>query len=196
MAKVNKREQLMTEIGGLSSSRLEARLSNTAKDAGVMAWERCTIAFELLGRKDFKENFQSYDEAVNHLEDRYLTDLIAFSIDINGSGVFFQLVQEFPEYEDWEKHNFDLCLMYATYRENRPEKESGKTSPRRRATVQQLEKLQDEVKSSKSRFAKLQKESSSKDEEIAALKIKIAKLTGKLEILEEVLEKKFSMQSA
>jgi len=192
----NKREQLMAEINDLSSSRLEARLSNTAKDAGVLAWERCTIAHTLLNREDFKDNFKSYEDAINHLEDRYLADLIAFSIDVEGSGVFFQLVQEFPEYEDWEVHNFNLCEMYATYYENRPEKESGKATPRRRATIAELEELENKLKSSKARFVKLEKESSNKDEQITALKEQLATLQGEINALNKLLEKKFSAQSA
>jgi hypothetical protein len=191
----NKLQQLMTEINDLPSGQLIARLNRTAKDAGVLVWERCTIAFELLNRDDFKDKFQSYEDAINELEDRYLADLVAFSIDIEGSGVFFQLVQEFPEYEDWEKHNFNLCEMYAAYCESRPEKQDGKTTPRRRATIAELEEAKRHLKSSKAREAKLKEEANSKDEEIRDLRAKIAKLEGKLEILEEVLDKKFSVQS-
>ncbi len=191
----NKLQQLMTEINDLPSGQLIARLNRTAKDAGVLVWERCTIAFEPLNRDDFKDKFKSYEEAINELEDKYLADLVAFSIDIEGSGVFFQLVQEFPEYEDWEKHNFNLCEMYATYCENRPEKQDGKTTPRRRATIAELEEAKRHLKSSKAREAKLKEEANGKDEEIRELRAKIAKLEGKLEIMSEVLDKKFSVQS-
>lgn len=181
-----------TADSGLSVPQLKARLGNLAGEAGERAFERVKLAAELLGRREFLEEFQGDDLRARHyLEERFLGDLCgAVSL-----GQMLAIYARFPDVEQWRARRFQLRRLWADELEARAHEQAEKKGPPRekkpreysRPTVQDiLDRDQaimakdQEIQKAAATLERTEKALADKDQEIARLRARVAELERQL----------------
>lgn len=179
-----------------TTQELLARLRDLTKSAGENYYERIQIADQLLSDRQWVESEHggSDHKAAKTLEDVYFHDLCG----LMGLWDLIHILRKYPQRKEWEKFKYNLRKMHESLKP-----EPAKVDPPRRATIKELEQLQDtneslkfqlnrqkeivatikqELVDWKSRAEKLEKR-------VAVLELENATLKGRLEELEAVLER-------
>ena len=180
-----------------STAKLLARLKELSDDAGVNYYERISIADSLMQDREWlKTSFKSDDyAAAEYLQDTFFHDL-------SGSMTIWMLLQiyrKFPNKTDWKNEGYNLRTLYAKCKPP-IEKKTGGT--RVAIKVADHEKLIQEVKEKQFEIRKVKQLCQDHETELEALQKTCnqlerenLKLKGRIEELERILSKKFSIAS-
>lgn len=170
---------MRTHVPQTTAAKL-AELANLVNKARDNNYRRIQLAVEAYDDKAYWESsdFVSTDAVEAFLQEKYLADLC----DAVSFQDVYQLYKSVPNRSDWVECRYSLRRLYALMLERRP-KEKSDSEPRKRATVAELTKANEELYDARAALKNREDENAKLRQEIESLRQQLAFLKGQIEEL-------------
>jgi hypothetical protein len=165
-----------------------AKLKTLRDSAGKTTFERIKLACAVYEDRDWVGHFADDAAAEAHLQEEYLADLC-------GTVSFldcYRILQAVPQEEDWKRCKFNLRRLYALMEERQPTPKEPRSERRRPMKADDAEALQEDLKNAEVTIKRREDESRKLYDENEQLRQKVARLEGRIEELERMLQMKRS----
>jgi hypothetical protein len=164
-----------------SYKKLLTECSQLREASVASAFRRTTLLCQVFDNDEFRADIHAVDDhAVAEFLDGYVSDLALSFLELRA------VLQAFPNEADWQKHG--LVELYRQASEARTDRGA---APRtcRRATIRELDKAREEASANKKWAEHLENERKTLADENRELRLEIARLRGRIEELERILER-------
>lgn len=166
------------------TQRKLVRLRELGAKAGPSIYERCKLASEILADDGWivSQHGGDLDAAEKAIEDEHFADLSGFIV----LNLLVAIYRKFPAESDWKELRYSLAAMRSRYREATKEVSDEKPK-QKRATLAELEQLQEELAAAHKRSESMGQTVTSQAEEITELKDRVRQLEAECEELRRMM---------